>query len=129
MSTLIDIHTQYGRMPDCACVRAACGGIQSGPDTVSAPCPVDHINWCGRSHVGYDCPALPADTDLSTLWVLVLSGWSATEGWSTISPHRFDRTLISRLRREGVTFDVAEGPGWPEAIAGWRERLSVLRRA
>ncbi|MBP5896356.1 hypothetical protein [Streptomyces scabiei] len=128
MSTLLDTHTRYyGDLSGCSCARAACGAILSGPDTPTVKCPVGHINWRGQSHAAYDCPKLPAETDLSALWILVLTDWGPETGWKTATPHPFDRALLARLRGSGTIWQVAEGATGPDAVAAWRAHFEALR--
>ncbi|MDX3298626.1 hypothetical protein PV569_33735 [Streptomyces scabiei] len=128
MSTLLDTHTRYyGDLSDCSCARAACGALQSGPDTPTAKCPVGHINWRGQSHAAYDCPALPADTDLSSLWILALADWDPAVGWTTVTALPFDRAFLARLRGGGTIWQMAEGASGPDAVAAWKARTEALR--
>ncbi|MDX3672756.1 hypothetical protein [Streptomyces europaeiscabiei] len=128
MSTLLDTHTRYYGLPDdCLCARAACGALASGPDTPTVKCPVGHINWCGQSHAAYDCPALPADADLSSLWIVVLTDWDPAVGWTTATPYPFGRVLLARLRRGRSIWEMAEGASGPEAVDAWKSRVEAMR--
>jgi hypothetical protein len=124
-TTLIDLHTvDLGGTPEgCTCPRAACGATVSGPKIT--PVCTAHAHLRTESHPAYDCPALPADTDLSRLWI-VLVKWTA-DGPVPLRAFAFDRVMLADLRGTDALWDVTEADGPEDAITVWQARVDAMR--
>ncbi|MGW2550043.1 hypothetical protein [Streptomyces sp. NPDC001635] len=124
---LLAIHTHDatgGQPASCACRRAACGGAESGPGIPASGCTA-HGDLIARHHHAFDCPALPADTDLSRLWIIVTK-WTA-DGPVPLRVDAFDRVFLSDLRGSSNLWDVAEGDTAEDAVSAWKARVDEMR--
>ncbi|MEU6462209.1 hypothetical protein [Streptomyces sp. NPDC046976] len=121
----LHVHAASGGQPKgCTCQRAACGGAEQGPGAQTAGCTA-HGVITTQSHRAFDCPVLPADTDLSRLW-LVVTRWTA-DGPALLRANRFDRVLLADLRGSAALWDVAEGDTAEDAARSWQARVDAMR--
>ncbi|MFJ1552777.1 hypothetical protein [Streptomyces mirabilis] len=125
---LLAIHTHLatGGQPDgCKCPRSACGGSESGPGIPASGCTAAHGTITIEHHHAFDCPQLPADTDLTRLW-LVVSIWT-DEGPLLDHVAPFSRARLLGLRRDSALWDVTEGDTLDDAVRGWQDRIDAMR--
>ncbi|GAA2439285.1 hypothetical protein [Streptomyces glaucus] len=121
----VHIHARTGGQPQgCTCPRAACGGAEQGPGVPFAGCQA-HGAITTRTHRAFDCPALPADADLSRLYILVTK-WT-TGGPVMLRAFPFDRVLLADLRGSSALWDVSEGDTAEDAVRAWQARVDEMR--
>ncbi|MGW8387179.1 hypothetical protein ACWGMW_28930 [Streptomyces albidoflavus] len=127
---LLAIHTVFvdtQAAATCTCPRAACGCAASGPGIPATDCPAPHGAITTRMHQAIDCPALPADTDLSALWIVTVM-WTATGPYpAAVTP--FDRGLLAELRRAASLWELSEGATAQKARDAWQTRTEASRAA
>ncbi|MDH6629384.1 hypothetical protein M2271_007220 [Streptomyces sp. LBL] len=117
-------HVATGGQPEgCTCPRSACGGSESGPGVLN-DCTA-HGTIAITHHHAFDCPALPADTDLSRLWLLVTK-WTET-GPAILRAYQFDRVFLADLRGSSTLWDVAEGNTAEDASRAWQDHIDAMR--
>lgn len=126
---LLAIHTHIadtgGQPAGCTCLRSACGGTESGPGMPASGCTANHGTITITHHRAFDCPALPAGTDLSRLWI-INTIW--TDGGPVLTgAHAFDRALVASLRGSAVLWDVSEGDTAEDAARAWQEGIDAMR--
>ncbi|MEU1592721.1 hypothetical protein ABZ468_07640 [Streptomyces sp. NPDC005708] len=109
--------------PGCTCPRAACGAAESGPG-IPAGCTA-HGTIRAQHHHAFDCPALPADTDLTRLWILVTK-WTEN-GPVLLRAYTFDRVFLADLRGSSTLWAVSEGDTAEAAAEAWRARVDEMR--
>ncbi|WP_409473547.1 hypothetical protein [Streptomyces sp. HC307] len=126
---LLAIHTHVadtgGQPAGCTCPRSACGGTESGPGVLASGCTANHGTITITHHRAFDCPALPADTDLSRLWILVTK-WTA-DGPVMLRAYQFDRVLLADLRGSSALWDVSEGGTAEDAARAWQDHIDAMR--
>ncbi|QOV40223.1 hypothetical protein IM697_18550 [Streptomyces ferrugineus] len=119
------IHAVTGGQPQgCTCPRAACGGAEQGPGVPFAGCQA-HGAITRLSHRAFDCPALPADADVSRLYILVTK-WT-DDGPALLRAYSFDRVLLADLRGGSTLWDVSEGDSAEDAARAWQARVDEMR--
>ncbi|MFG2986176.1 hypothetical protein ACGFYQ_33830 [Streptomyces sp. NPDC048258] len=102
----------------CTCLRAACGAAESGPGITPSGCTAHH--GLQSSHMAIDCPALPADTDLSRLWILVTRWTSDGPVIDSVAP--YDRARIRALRQGHALWDLSLGDDPEAAARAWQDQ-------
>ncbi|MGY1502976.1 hypothetical protein ACW4TU_41480 [Streptomyces sp. QTS52] len=127
---LLAMHTHAagtgGQPKGCKCPRAACGGAESGPGIPWADCTA-HGTITIRHHRAFDCPQLPADTDLSRLW-LVVSTWT-DDGPLLDHAAPFTRNRLRELRANSAMWDASLGDTLDDAVRTWQDRIDAMRAA
>jgi hypothetical protein len=125
---LLAIHTHqvvgYAPLPGCTCLRAACGAAESGPGVLPSDCTA-HGQVAAARHRAVDCPALPADTDLSALWIIVTRWTSTGPVLHNVVP--YDRATHREMRGTAAMWDLATGATADEAAQQWQDRLDAMR--
>ncbi|QDN54090.1 hypothetical protein [Streptomyces sp. S1D4-20] len=104
-----------------ACPRAACGAAETTHGSRPTHCTA-HGSITVQHHRAIDCPELPADADLSRLW-LITPTWSAT-GPIAGNPQPFSRSSLDELRRAHALWDLALGDTAEEAMNTWKTRIT-----
>ncbi|WP_326724711.1 hypothetical protein OHT59_40585 [Streptomyces sp. NBC_00243] len=126
---LLAIHTHLaalgGQPVGCMCPTSACGGSESGPGIPASGCTAAHGTITIRHHRAFDCPQLPADIDLSRLW-LVVSIWT-DDGPLLDHAVPFTRTRLQELRASSALWDVSEGDTLDDAVRAWQDRIDAMR--
>lgn len=120
------VHILTGGQPEgCTCPRALCGGAEQGPN-IRTDCKAPaHGTITMTSHHAFECAQLPADTDMSRLW-LVTTKWTAN-GPVLDRAARFDRSLLASLRASNTLWDVSEGDTPEEAAHAWQAHMDAMR--
>lgn len=103
----------------CTCLRAECGAAESGPGIPPSGCGA-HGAITVRHHRAVDCPALPADADLSALWLIVST-------WAGLGPRvervlPYTRAALAELRAAGALWDLATGESPAAAVQQWQDQ-------
>jgi hypothetical protein len=127
-ANLLALHSANpdGTQPDgCICPRALCGGSASGPG-IQAGCQA-HGAITRTFHHAYDCPQLPADADLSRLWIVVTK-WTA-DGPVVIDTIAFDRDRLESMTGTNALWDVSEGDNAEDAVRAWQDRIDAMNAA
>lgn len=121
------IHAVTGGQPQgCTCPRSVCGGAEQGPGVPFAGCQA-HGAITRQTHRAFDCPALPADADLSRLHILVTK-WT-DNGPVLLRAYPFDRVFLADLRGSSTLWDVSEGDTAEDAARAWQTRVDEMRAA
>ncbi|MFM9629783.1 MULTISPECIES: hypothetical protein [Streptomyces] len=118
------VHAYTGGQPEgCTCPPTACGGAEQGPG-IRTGCQA-HGAITAVHHHAFDCPRLPADTDLSRLW-LVITKWTA-DGPVIDRVDCFDRLVLANLRARNILWDVSEGDTADDAAHAWQDYIDAMR--
>ena len=118
------IDASIGGVPNsCTCQRAACGAAESGPGIPSGG--GRHTGIATESHLAVDCPALPADTDLSRLHIVISE--RTADGPVTTAVIPYTRDADREVRQGDAPWDLALGDDPDDAARQWAAYVDEMR--
>ncbi|MFJ4988827.1 hypothetical protein ACIP9H_34125 [Streptomyces sp. NPDC088732] len=119
----VDIRNAVPVPASCSCQRAACGAAESGPGI--PPGCGGHAHITTQRHMAIDCPALPADTDLSRLHIVITEWTSDGPVVSEVRP--YNRAAVRELRQGHALWSLALGDNGDDAARAWRAEVEEMR--